>query len=61
MQTRHKVIYENSRKMKDLPSGSIDLVATYPPYEIDTNFQKLINGHRGFFFFPNTKTPGKSP
>lgn len=32
MKTRHQIFFENSQKMKAIPSGSIDLVVTSPPY-----------------------------
>ena len=32
MKSSHKIIFENSKKMADLPNESIDLVVTSPPY-----------------------------
>ena len=32
MKTQHKIIFQNSNKMEQLPSASVDLVVTSPPY-----------------------------
>lgn len=32
MITQHKIIFKDSRKMKQLTNGSIDLIVTSPPY-----------------------------
>ena len=32
MKTQHQVYFQNSKKMAELPSGSVDLVVTSPPY-----------------------------
>gem|GEM_PF-1617317 len=32
METRHKIIFKNSKDMSEIPSGSIKLVVTSPPY-----------------------------
>lgn len=32
METEHKIIYNDAREMKDIKSGSVDLMITSPPY-----------------------------
>ena len=32
MKTNHKIIFSNSKKMGDVPSESVDLIVTSPPY-----------------------------
>ena len=32
MKTNHKIIFSNSKKMDDVPSESVDLIVTSPPY-----------------------------
>ena len=32
MKTRHKIIFGDSRKMKEIPDRSVHLVVTLPPY-----------------------------
>jgi DNA modification methylase len=32
MKTKHKIIFNNSKNMKIIPSNSVDLVVTSPPY-----------------------------
>jgi len=40
MKTNHKIVFENSNNMKDVPTESVNLIVTSPPYpmiEIGTN------------------------
>lgn len=32
MKTNHKILYQDSRNLGDIPSESIDLIVTSPPY-----------------------------
>ena len=32
MKTTHRIVFENSKNMEDIPSESVDLVSTSPPY-----------------------------
>lgn len=45
MKSIHKIYYKDSKKMKDVPSESTDLVVTSPPYPMcemwDGVFSKL--------------------
>ena len=34
MKTKHKIIFENSKEMKELENKSIDLRITSPPYSM---------------------------
>jgi len=42
--TRHKVYFQDSKKMEALPSGSIDLVVTSPPYPMIEMWDAMFDG-----------------
>ena len=52
MKTGHKIIFENSNNMKEVPSGSVNLVVTSPPYPMiemwDEQFSTSNNEIRDF-------------
>jgi len=43
MQTIHKVIFNNANNMKDIPSESVDLVITSPPYPMIEMWDKQFS------------------
>jgi DNA modification methylase len=42
MITTHKIIFQDSRQMRDLSDGSIDLVVTSPPYPMIAMWDRLF-------------------
>jgi DNA modification methylase len=44
MKTSHKIIYNNSSDMKELPSESVDLIVTSPPYPMIEMWDEIFSG-----------------
>ncbi len=44
MKTRHNIYFENSKSMAQIPSGSVDLVVTSPPYPMIKMWDEMFAG-----------------
>ena len=44
MKTQHKIIFQNAKQMDALPSESVDLVVTSPPYPMIKMWDKIFSG-----------------
>jgi DNA modification methylase len=44
MKTQHKIIFQNAKQMDALPSESVDLVVTSPPYPMIEMWDKIFSG-----------------
>ncbi|QTA78210.1 SAM-dependent methyltransferase [Desulfonema limicola] len=43
MQTTHRIIFENSKNMKELSSNSVNLIVTSPPYPMITMWDEMFS------------------
>ena len=44
MKTRHQIIFQNSKKLDEIPSESIDLIVTSPPYPMIEMWDDVFSG-----------------